>query len=204
MIWDHNFILSGDYDINEDIDVTFNAGATSRSVTYDRQGVSSSGQLVFDVLRHNNFELQDEIQFTTYQNIVGLYGQAEFGYKDYLFVTVNARNDWASNMPEDNNSLFYKGASAAFLPTTAIEGLRSETVNFLKFRVGYGESAGFAQGFPTSVNINANAQAFLNSGQNVAINTTDNFLANPNLRPELYSEVEVGVESRFFDNRLSF
>jgi len=203
MIWDHNFILSGDYDITEDIDVTFNAGATSRSVTFDRQGVSSSGQLVFNVLRHNNFELQDEIQFTTFQNIVGLYGQAEFGYKDYLFVTVNARNDWASNMPEDNNSLFYKGASASFLPTAAIEGLRSETLNFLKIRAGYGESAGFAQGFPTSVNIEANAQAFLNGGQNVAINTTDNFLANPNLRPELYSEIEFGIESRLFDNRLS-
>ncbi len=106
-------------------------------------------------------------------------------------------------MPENNNSLFYKGASASFLPTAAIEGLRSETLNFLKVRAGYGESAGFAQGFPTSVNIEANAQAWLNSGAFVAINTTDNFLANPNLKPELYSEVEFGIESRLFNNRLS-
>lgn len=204
MIWDHNFIFNGDYDLTEDLDVTFNLGATSRRTEFDRQGVSSSGQSVFNVLRHNNFELQDEIQFTSFQNIAGVYGQAEFGYKDYLFVTLNARNDWASNMPKDNNSLFYKGGSVAFLPTAAIEGFRSNTVNFLKLRMGYGESAGFAQGFPTSVNILANTQAFLNSGQFVTTNTADNFLANPNLKPELYTELEFGVESRLFNNYVTF
>ena len=43
-IWDHSLILNGDYDLTEDLDMTFNLGATSRYNHYDRQGVASSGQ----------------------------------------------------------------------------------------------------------------------------------------------------------------
>lgn len=204
MIWDHNFILTGNYDLDDDFDVTFNLGATSRYRHYDRQGVSSSGQNVFGVLRHFNYDLQDEIQFTTYQNIVGLYGQAEFSYKDYLFLTVNGRNDWASNQPEDGNSLFYKGGSLAYIATSSIDGLRSKNLNFLKFRAGYGESAGFATGFPTSTNLSIDTQRFLDGANTVVTNTSANVLANPNIKPERYTEVEFGVESRLFNNRVTF
>ena len=51
-IWDHSVILTGDYDLSEKLDMTFNVGATSRSSNYDRQGVASSSQNVFGVLRH--------------------------------------------------------------------------------------------------------------------------------------------------------
>ncbi len=204
MIWDHNFILSGNYDLTDKLDLRFNAGATSRYTNYDRQGVSSSGQNVFGVLRHFNFDLQQDIQFTTYQNIVGLYGQFEFGYDDFLFLTLNGRNDWASNLPEANNSLFYKGASVSFLPTAVFENLKSNTLNYLKVRLGYGESAGFATGFPASSNLFINTQAWLDEGTTVVTNTLDNVLANPNIKPERYTEFEAGFESRWLDNRIRF
>ena len=60
---DHNFRISGDYEISEDIGVTFVAGATSRRDVYDRNGISSTGQQVFNVLRHFNFAQNDEIQY---------------------------------------------------------------------------------------------------------------------------------------------
>ena len=148
--------------------------------------------------------MQDEIQFSTFQNIVGLYAQAEFGYKDYLYLTVNGRNDWASNLPEANNSLFYKGASTSFIATSAIEGLKSNAVNFLKLRAGYGESAGFATGFPASTNLFIDTQSFLDGDDTVVTNTSDNRLPNPNIKPERYTEYEFGVESRLFNNRVTF
>lgn len=204
IIWDHNFILTGNYDLTDDLDVTFNAGATSRSTNYDRIGVSSSGQNAFGVLRHFNYDLHDQIQFSTFQNIVGLYGQAEFGYQDYLYLTVNGRNDWASNVPEENNSLFYKGGSLAYIATSSIPGLKSDQINFLKLRGGYGESAGFATGFPASTNLFINTQRFQDGEDTVVTNTADNVLANPNIKPERYTEVEFGLESRLFNNRVTF
>jgi hypothetical protein len=121
--------------------MTFNLGATSRYTHYDRQGVASSGQNVFGVLRHFNFDLQDEIQYTTFKNVLGAYAQADFGYNKYLYLTVNGRNDWVSNQSVENRSLFYKGASFSFIPTTAFADLKSNWLNNLKVRGGYGESA---------------------------------------------------------------
>ncbi|RIV72015.1 SusC/RagA family TonB-linked outer membrane protein [Flagellimonas aequoris] len=200
-IWDHSLILTGNYDLTEKLDMTFNVGGTTRSTNYDRQGVFSSGQNVFGVLRHFNFDLQNEIQYTSYKNIVGLYGQVDFGYNNFLYLTLNGRNDWVSNQSVDNRSLFYKGASFSFVPTSAIDGLQSQGgVNFLKLRGGYGESAGFAEGFPTSVNLSINTQDFINDdGGYVVTNSVSNTVANPNIKPEKYSEIEVGVEGRFFN-----
>ncbi len=204
-IWDHSVILNGNYDLTEKLDMNFNLGGTTRSTNYDRQGVASSGQNVFGVRRHFNFNLQDEIQFTTYQNIAGVYGQVDFGYDRMFYLTVNARNDWVSNQSKDNRSLLYKGASFSFIPTQAFDAIKSEGgINYLKLRGGYGESAGFASGFPTSVDLNIDTQAFINGdGQTVVTNSVSNTVANPNILPERYTEFEVGLESRLFHNIVS-
>src|SRR6056300_1372852 len=145
-IFDHNVSINGDYRINDDIGLTFALGATSRSDTYDRNGVSSTGQQVFGVLRHFNFELQDEIQYFEKRNIIGAYGQAALDYKSMAFLTVAARKDWVSNLSTENNSITYPSASVSFLPTAAFDGLKSDMVNYLKVRAGYGTSANFPNG----------------------------------------------------------
>ncbi|MBC2839614.1 SusC/RagA family TonB-linked outer membrane protein [Robiginitalea sp. SC105] len=201
-IWDHSIILNGTFDLSEKLDMNFNLGGTTRSTTFDQQGVRSTGQNVFGVKRHFNFDLQNEIQFTTYQNIAGLYGQVDFGYDEFLYLTLNARNDWVSNQSRDNRSLLYKGASFSFVPTGLIGTWNDALgINYLKLRGGYGESAGFATGFPVSVDLSIDTQDFINGdGNTVVTNTVSNRVANPNILPERYSEFEVGLESRLFNN----
>jgi len=204
-IWDHYVSLSGDYDLSDDIGLTFTAGATSRSREFDQQGVQSDGQIVFGVLRHFNFLTQIPIQFTTFQNIIGVLGEASFDYKNYAFITLSGRNDWVSNLPTENNSQFYPSVSASFLPTSAWPEMRSSGngLNFLKLRAGLGQSAGFPSGFPSinTVNQSTNVNGGLTGG--ITTNSLSTFQANPDLKPELISEFEVGFDSRFFDNRVS-
>ena len=203
-IFDHNFAINGDYRINDDLGLTFALGATSRSDTYDRNGVSSTGQQVFGVLRHFNFELQDEIQYFEKRNIIGAYGQAALDYKSMAFLTVAARKDWVSNLASENNSITYPSASISFLPTAAFDGLKSDMVNYLKLRAGYGTSANFPSGYPIASVLSLNTQSFQDQGGNMVIsNTSGSQLGNPNLKPELIGELEFGVEGRFFNNKLS-
>jgi TonB-linked SusC/RagA family outer membrane protein len=203
-IFDHNFAINGDYRINDDLGLTFALGATSRSDTYDRNGVSSTGQQVFGVLRHFNFELQDEIQYFEKRNIIGAYGQAALDYKSMAFLTVAARKDWVSNLSTENNSITYPSASISFLPTAAFDGLKSDMVNYLKLRAGYGTSANFPSGYPIASVLSLNTQSFQDQGGNMVIsNTSGSQLGNPNLKPELIGELEFGVEGRFFNNKLS-
>ncbi|WP_158974216.1 SusC/RagA family TonB-linked outer membrane protein [Cellulophaga sp. L1A9] len=205
-IMDHNIILTGQYDFSEKVGFSFNAGATTRREVFDQNGVSSSGQQVYGVLRHFNFALQDEIQFFQERNIAGLYGQLDFDYDRKLYLTLSGRKDYVSNLASENNSIFYPSASLSIIPTKLISGLQTQGgINYLKLRAGYGTSANFPTGYPVASTLTLDTQDFQDdSGNDVVSNTSANALGNPNLTPELLSEIEVGLESRFFNNRLSF
>nr|WP_298924592.1 SusC/RagA family TonB-linked outer membrane protein [uncultured Allomuricauda sp.] len=207
-IWDHNLVLNGDYDITEKIGSTFNVGATSRRSIFDQNGVASDGQQVFGVLRHFNFLNQNEIQSFSEQNIVGVYAQADFDYDNYLYLTLAARNDWVSNFSKDNRSQFYPSASVSFIPTKAIDGLKSEKVlNYLKVRGGIGVSANFStlgNNYPVANVLFLDTQDSQDDGgQNVVTNTSGVQLGNPNLKPETLEEIEIGIESRWWNSRVT-
>ncbi len=206
-IWDHNLVLNGSYDINEKIGTSFNVGATSRREEFDQNGVSSDGQQVFGILRHFNFLNQNEIQTFTERNLVGVYAQADFDYDNMLYLTLAGRNDWVSNFAQDNRAQFYPSASVSFIPTSAFDGLKSENIlNYLKIRGGIGVSANFeSSAFPVASTLALDTQdAQDGTGTNVVTNSTGVRLGNPNLKPETLQEIEVGVESRWWNNRITF
>ena len=207
-IWDHFFSINGNYDISEKLGLTFTAGATSRQDFYDRSGVSSSGQIVFGVKRHFNYENQRPLQFTQKRNIVGILGQATLDYDDFLFVNISARTDWVSNLTTENNSKTYPGVSVSFLPINAFDGTWNDAIgmNYLKLRASYGTSATFPTGYPVVNVIEQNTQRFVDpaTGALLTTNQVDNFRANPALKPELLEEYEAGIEGRFWDSRIRF
>ena len=209
-IWNHYLALNGNYNLTNDekLNLTFVAGATTIGETYDRQGVSSNGQIVFGVQRHFNFENQNAIQFTSERNTIGVFGDLSFGYDNYLYLSLSGRNDWISNLTTENNSQFYPSVSASFIPTSAFEGFGSGDglgINYLKLRAGLGSSAGFPGGYPT---VNTIAQSIKVDGGavggngGIVTNSVSNTLANPDLKPELISEFEIGFDARFLKNRV--
>ncbi|WP_088341533.1 SusC/RagA family TonB-linked outer membrane protein [Robiginitalea sediminis] len=205
-IWEHFLSLNGNYDISEKLGMTFTVGATSRQDFYDRSGVNSTGQIVFGVKRHFNFENQTPIQFSQKRNIVGILGQATLDYDNYLFVNLSARTDWVSNLATENNSKTYPGVSVSFLPTAAFSGLSSENgLNFLKLRASYGTSATFPTGYPTINVVEQNTLRYTDpfGGGILTTNQVDNFRANPDLKPELLEEYEVGIETRLWQSRIT-
>ena len=207
-IWDHLATVDGKYRLTDDLGLSFTAGGTVRSDNFDQSGVSSTGQIVYGVNRHFNYLNQAPIQFSRQRNILGLFGQASLDYKDYLYFNLSARKDWVSNFSSENNSITYPGVSLSFLPTSVIEGLKSENgLNFLKLRASFGSSANFdTQNFyPTVGVVEQNTNVFNDLGGNlVTTNQIDNFKANPDLKPELLQELEFGVEGRFWKYRGTF
>ncbi|NQU88464.1 MAG: SusC/RagA family TonB-linked outer membrane protein, partial [Mariniphaga sp.] len=205
-IYDHNVTISGDYDINDKIGIAFNIGGTTKREVFDQNGVASDNQQVFDVLKHFNFLNHVEIESYFERNIVGAYGQLEIDYDNYLFLTVAGRKDWVSNFSEENRSVLYPSASLSFLPTTVFENIKTDAgLNYLKLRVGYGTSANFGDmGYPVSNTLFLDTKDFQNAaGANIVTNTTGIVLGNPDLKPELLSEFEVGMDAVLLNNRIT-
>ena len=199
---DHQVSLNGDFTLDSDWDLTFNVGATSNARHYDRNGVRSTGQNVFNVLRHYNFNSQEEIEYLSRRNVTGLYGQAALDYQDYLYFTLASRTDWVSNLSEENRSITYPSASISFVPSSILD-FGNLPVDFLKVRASYGTSATYPGGYPIASVLSLNTKDFRIDGTDVITNTTGSQLGNTGLKPELLAELEFGLEANLFDNRVS-
>ncbi|MDX1627326.1 MAG: SusC/RagA family TonB-linked outer membrane protein [Fulvivirga sp.] len=206
-VWDHYAAINGGYEIGSNTSLSFSVGHNSRRTVLDRNGVSSTNQLVFGTFRHFNFQEQSPIQFLRERNIVGFFGQAEVDYNGYLFVTLAGRHDQVSNFAEDNRGIFYPSASVALTMTELFPGMQSGgTLNMLKVRGGFGSSASFgSSSYPIAQVLSIVSRDFIDqsTGEVLATNTTDTQLGNRNLKPELIQEIEAGIESQWLDNRLS-
>ncbi|WP_373494940.1 SusC/RagA family TonB-linked outer membrane protein [Aquiflexum sp.] len=208
-IWNQDLILNWNKRISDKIGLSALLGGNSRYDRYEQFGVSSVGQLAFNLFRHTNFTETANLDplgagrmdFLIEERRMGVYANFTFDYDNYLFLNVSARNDWTSTVEPENRRILYPGASVSWLPSDQFNW-NSSTVNDLKLRFGYGTSAGFPRPYRTRNILAQNSRAFERGGtifQNQSVST---FLGNPNLRPELHEEFEFGIESGLFNNKL--
>ena len=211
-IWNHDIILSINKELSTDFRLIARVGMNARNDFQTRDGIYSERQTVFGLFRHSNFETSSSrsVAFdgrvfyrTTEQQRYGVYGDFSLDYKNYLFLNVAGRNDWNSTIETGLNSIFYPSASVAFDATEAFPSLKSDKINFLKFRAGYGTSAGFAPVYTTRSVVSQNLRGFIDAGGTLyGEQTINDQLGNAKLRPELQQEIEAGFEAKFFHERL--
>ncbi len=131
-----------------------------------------------------------------------LLGEARVGYKSMLYYTVTARNDWTSSIAND---FFYPSHSLGFVFSELLKG--AQFLDFGKFRLSYAKVGAPAAAYTTNV-ILTQARTASWLGHNWPFNGQNSYLPsstypNPELTNEFKSEVEGGLELKFFKNRLS-
>jgi TonB-linked SusC/RagA family outer membrane protein len=209
-IWNQDLILNWKKEFSDKFGMSALIGGNSRYDNYAQNGVASQGQLAFGLFRHSNFQTSSSndaysggtMTFTQEERRYGVYANVTFDYSDYLFLNLSARNDWTSTVEAENRRILYPGASVSFIPTTAFDW-KSSTLNDLKLRLAYGTSAGYPSPYSTRNILNQSARAFDRNGV-TQTHSVSNFLGNPNLKPELRNELEFGIESVMFNNKLRF
>lgn len=211
-IWNHDFIFSYNREITSDINMASRVGVNARNDYFIRDGIYSEGQVVFGLMRHSNFTTSspsstafDGRNFynTTEQQRYGIYADFQFDYRNYLFLNLAGRNDFTSTLEPGSNSIFYPSASASFVLTDAFTSLKSDALNFLKVRVGYGTSAGLGPLYGTRTIVTSNPRGYLDASGAYSFHSISSQLGNPGLKPELQSEIEFGFEAKFLKERIS-
>lgn len=146
------------------------------------------------------------------QRLMGVLGQAEVAFKNMVYLTLTARNDWSSTLPRGSRSYFYPGATASWIFSEVLPENVKKTVNYAKLRAAWGKTGNdalpymvntiYPQGSASSSGWATSKFPFTNGGWNAY--TVGNTLGGSKLSPEMTTEFEVGLNMAFFGNRLSF
>ncbi|NJM93867.1 MAG: TonB-dependent receptor [Cytophagales bacterium] len=129
---------------------------------------------------------------------IGAYFDGQIAFRDYVYLNLTGRNDWASVLPANNNSFFYPSASLSFVFTEPL-GLSTNSVfPFGKFRISLAQVANIPAPYSTSTYF---TQAGSGSIRGATPRTLDGTIGNPAIRPETANSFETGFDLRFLDNR---
>ena len=206
---DATTMLSADYNLGSDIRVTANAGwnLNQRSVsTFDAYQGALDVPYWYNLVNGTNSAIISASQGTL-RKLIGVFGQGDISYKDWAFLSFSARNDWSSTLPINGNSYFYGGVNASVILTEAIKSLNTPTLNYLKIRGGIGQTGNDALPYltvnkylPTQIGLGfGNLYTPLNGISGL---TESNTLTSQNLKPEITTESELGIDLKMFENRL--
>lgn len=144
---------------------------------------------------------------------MAFYGDAELNYKRMLFLSITARNETSSTLPESNNSFFYPSVGLGWV-FTELPGMKSSNLlSFGKVRGSYAQvgkdappyalstpftSAVFADGFTSGIIFPANGSSGYQISSAIAT------IGNKALKPEKTKSYEGGIDLGFLRNRLIF
>jgi len=205
-VWNHHLLLHLDRLDWRSWGLMADGGVETRQDIYEKVKNKYEKQMLFGFINPKNFEEASLDLDKTYKykkNTVGLYGQAVLDYKKYAYLTLSGRNDWSSVLPKANNAKFYPSVSLAFIPTDAFQ-INSSFLNYLKARAAYATSAGFPSAYAVSVNpYSIEKRVFAKRDGSVFSDMYRyTLLGNPDLKPELHKEFEVGFDSEWLDHRI--
>jgi TonB-linked SusC/RagA family outer membrane protein len=132
-----------------------------------------------------------------------IYGSADVGYKNYLFLNLTARNDWFSTLNINTDHYLYPSVSGSFVFSEAwhLPGW----ISLGKVRASYAASSNGTE--PYQNVLTYGIQGYSINGQPLGFIATSDLLPlipNASLRPIAIAEKEIGLMMQFFQNRLGF
>lgn len=194
--------------LNEDITLNTIGGFQYNSRLFERQRIRGVSLLIPELFSPANAAQTIATRDFSEARLIGLYGSAEVGYKNWATLTLTARNDWSSTLPKDNNSYFYPSASLAFVFTDAFK-MEQDWISYGKFRASWAKVGNDTDPYQLDFNYlpvtTADGQYSLDL--NFPFNGALAYSANPtipaaNLVPEEQTSYEFGLDLKLFNGRL--
>ncbi|MBD5312632.1 MAG: SusC/RagA family TonB-linked outer membrane protein [Bacteroides sp.] len=148
----------------------------------------------------NNKGLMSSTEEYEHKKKEAVYGMGSFGYDNWAYLDLTARNEWSSTLPKDNNSYFYWSAGLGVVASDLFK-LDPHLFPFLKIRGSYAQ-VGNDTGFDRLIS------GYYKDATNYTFNGIpyymgDRVLKSMGLKPERTRSWELGAELRFLDNRIS-
>jgi iron complex outermembrane receptor protein len=177
-------------------------GFQSRKENYNDQSSETTDGLV----EENWFSLENSyhpVKTVTDRSAILKYAWLGFfnlAYKNYLFLEGTARQEYSSTLPPGKNNYFYPSLNTGFIFSQVLN--MPSWVSFGKLRSSIGIVGNAPPAYTSPVAYSQTTLSTL-AGPVAALNAQTN-AGNNDIRPENKYELEVGLETMFFRNRIGF
>jgi TonB-linked SusC/RagA family outer membrane protein len=169
-----------------------NAGANAMYQYYNFNGMYADQLAMPGVYMISNSLDQAVADPNIWQKgINSIYLATQFDYDNKIFLDITGRNDWSSTLPSENNSFFYPSLSTSFVMNEILP--LPEFVSFAKLRLSVAQAGNDTRPYQTERYYD---KIYSNSFTNPST------LYNADLKPEITTSYEAGIDLRLFHNRL--
>ncbi|HKI44882.1 MAG TPA: SusC/RagA family TonB-linked outer membrane protein, partial [Balneolales bacterium] len=202
MNWTSDFLLSYNKDLTSELNLSGKVGVESIFEEHNELGADAGALSIPGLYNLSNSSqaitaINPQFNDLFKKKTNSVYGEATFGYHNYLFLDLTGRNDWSSTLPKNNDSYFYPSASLSWVLTDAVPSLKSNILDYAKLRASWASVGNDTDPYQLqSVYI---AQSPYQGIPNYRITRQ---LPNINLKPEKSYALEFGGEFRFINDRV--
>jgi len=126
------------------------------------------------------------------------FGTLTLGWDNWAYLEASGRQDKTSTLKHGSNTFFYPSFNASAIVSEMLKDSKPRWFDYGKVRLSYG----IVGNYPAIYR--ANLAYTQNSWGGYIYNIIDGSLGNDNIKPEKKYEFEVGLEGKFFQNRLGF
>jgi TonB-linked SusC/RagA family outer membrane protein len=181
----------GDFDFN----ATF--GGNIFKVDNNTDIMNGLNEQIPGVVSITNYGEHSVQQQSYTKQINSIYGSASVGYKHTYYLESTLRGDKSSTLPTNNNVYVYPSVSASLVFSEFIKN--KKIINYGKFRVSYAQVGSDTDPYQVMTSYTKSKYAYPDYAMTMISNTVR---PNPDLKPTRTNSYELGVEMKFFNNRL--
>ena len=201
-----NLLLTIDKDLSDDLNIRTILGHNVNQRTTDRQGFIGTEFRVPGI-----YDLDNTINVAPFggdyeqRRLYGMFADISLGYKRLLYLNLTGRNDWSSTLPESENSYFYPSASSSFI-FTEVFNLPKEIISFGKIRASWAKTGNDADPYQIHNIYQLRSDKLSTTPvfpfNGIAAMQVPDVAFSTDLKPEFTTEVEVGTDIAFFQNKI--
>lgn len=169
---------------------------TVNSLRYDSKTASLKYANVFNIANINmNGSAYVSQQIDARRQMQSVFGTAQLGYKESLFLDITARNDWSSTLaftPNEKSGFFYPSIGGSWVINKMVN--MPDWISFSKIR---GVWSKVGNDIPLYI---TNPVAHITAGGEI-----ESIDAAPfeDMKPEMTTSIELGTEWKFLDSRIA-
>ncbi|MFN2396659.1 MAG: SusC/RagA family TonB-linked outer membrane protein [Bacteroidales bacterium] len=191
-------LMTASKQVSNDFSLSATVGASILSQRRDYMSMDARNFKAEGVYHVSNAQEFYPGSYLWQKQMQSVYGTAQVGYKNFLFLDVTGRNDWSSALGLNNQSFFYPSVAGSFVFTDAM-AIDENILSFGKVRASWAQVGNDSAPYLTKVGYNSYTTGY--SGRSLASKSGQIPLFD--LKNELTESFEVGADLRFFKNRMS-